>query len=333
METYEYLNPLWWYKSIKEGTLVDHVDKRVASAILFLFGVKALCTFGLRPLGFFYRHAIRPRKNLHARYGGGWAVITGASDGIGLAFSKQLAAQGFNILMISRSEAKLEVAKKEVEAINSKVKVKTLEFNLNRPFTHDGYRPLFYAIAELSDVSILINNVGHGNTPQWEYHLTSPDENCSLVQLNINPVVFLTRHILGYFVDRKSRSAVINVSSLAGNSGFPLLPTYGGTKAFVNNFTDAISQVPHYKKVDFLNLTPGVVKTNLNPGNVYFTVEADDFAKQSLAKLGYERASNGTWQHDVFQVLADTPVIQIPLMMHLMNDLKNWGTDVEQEAA
>ena len=55
----------------------------------------------------FYKHFIRPRRNLNKRYGGKWAVVTGGSDGIGEALCYELASEGFNIVIISRTETKM----------------------------------------------------------------------------------------------------------------------------------------------------------------------------------------------------------------------------------
>ena len=70
-------------------------------------------------LGFFFRHCFRCKQNLLKRYGGKgtWAVVTGASDGIGAEFCRQLAKDGFNICLISRTMAKLEAVEQELKQI------------------------------------------------------------------------------------------------------------------------------------------------------------------------------------------------------------------------
>ncbi len=69
-----------------------------------------------RTLNFSYRHFLRPRKNHLADYGGGWALVTGASDGIGEAYSHQLAKQGINIILVSRSQEKMDKVAKDLES-------------------------------------------------------------------------------------------------------------------------------------------------------------------------------------------------------------------------
>ena len=119
-----------------------------------------------------------------SRYGGGWAVVTGASDGLGLGYSKALAELGFNVLMVSRNADKLKQAAKEVELMNPTAQIKIFEFNLNRHYSEESYKPLLNAIDELKDVSMLINNVGYRHGLQQIYHEFDTDQLASTFQLN-----------------------------------------------------------------------------------------------------------------------------------------------------
>lgn len=62
----------------------------------------------------FTKYCLLPRKNLHARYGGGWALVTGASDGLGKEYCLELAKSGFNVVLMARDNAKLEAVAKEI---------------------------------------------------------------------------------------------------------------------------------------------------------------------------------------------------------------------------
>jgi short-subunit dehydrogenase len=91
--------------------------------------------------------------------GGSWAVVTGASDGIGAEFCRQLARDGFNIALVSRTLSKLQSVEKEVKAINPNVKTRIVQAdfagNANLPF----YENLYKQLDDL-DIAILINNAG-----------------------------------------------------------------------------------------------------------------------------------------------------------------------------
>jgi len=80
-----------------------------------------------------YRNFLRPRYNLKQRYGDGYAMITGASDGIGKAYAKILADEGFNLYLVSRSLDKLEAVKKEInDKHGDKIIVKLIEFDFGK---------------------------------------------------------------------------------------------------------------------------------------------------------------------------------------------------------
>ena len=82
-----------------------------------------------------WRHVLRPRRDLVARYGGNWAVVTGASDGIGEAYSYELAKSGFNIILVSRTIEKMErVALRLREEYGVETKIIQVDFaELNSP--------------------------------------------------------------------------------------------------------------------------------------------------------------------------------------------------------
>lgn len=63
----------------------------------------------------FLKYCLLPRKNLHARYGGGWALVTGSSDGIGKQYAIELAKSGFNIVLMARNQKKTQQAADEIK--------------------------------------------------------------------------------------------------------------------------------------------------------------------------------------------------------------------------
>ena len=154
-----------FFQSVADGSFVKELDRRVSVPLIALGAVYSLCT-SLRPLKFLWRNFLRPRKDLLKRYGGGWAVVTGASDGIGLAYSKELCRIGFKVAMVGRSADKLAKAAAEVKAcaaVPAKATVKTIVFDFNVAYTPDAYTSLKKAIDDLEyedEICILVNNVG-----------------------------------------------------------------------------------------------------------------------------------------------------------------------------
>lgn len=90
-----------------KGDLSGHVSGRVLT-LLALYGAYKAMKYVTVPLKAVWRHVLRPRRDLRARYGGNWAVITGASDGLGEAYAHELARSGFNIVIVSRTLEKME---------------------------------------------------------------------------------------------------------------------------------------------------------------------------------------------------------------------------------
>ena len=87
--------------------VTQEVNGKVLTA-LSLLGAYVAFGYIKIPLIAIWRHILRPRKNLTSRYGGKWALITGASDGLGEAYAHELAKSGFNIVILSRTQEKME---------------------------------------------------------------------------------------------------------------------------------------------------------------------------------------------------------------------------------
>lgn len=320
MEYLKYANPLYLYEGIRDGTLAEKVDNRILSALVVYFGLKIAHRFIFRPTLTFGRYFLRPAHDLHSRYGGGWAVVTGASDGIGLGYSKTLAQQGFNVLMISRNSVKLDKAAQEVMKVNTKVLVRTIEFDFNRPYTKEAYQPIYNVLDEIKDIAILINNVGYGSNDPAILHELSDDNVTSVFQINTIPLVYMTKYCLKLMVAREGkRSGILNLSSVSAlfKRGSNLYPS---TKAFVGAFTECLANDPKYKGIDFLNLYTASVSSQMNRSKVLMTVTADDYAKQSLRHLGYETVDHGHWKHTLMMTLIRNPITAIPFIISFYNN-------------
>ena len=248
----------------------------------------------------------RSGENMLKRYGvGSYAVVTGCTEGIGRAFAYALAKRGFNLVLISRSELKLEEVSKNIRSKHD-VKIRTLA----RDFTTSEDVAYFEEIAKQVadvDVSLLVNNVGVDAIERFDEQ--PPQAIKRLLMTNVNPLTFLTRFLLHKLADRK-RSAVITVSSTAAYFGMHHMGAYAGTKAYGQLFTAALRR--EYRNVDMLSLHPGKVSTAMNDymeKNV-FTTTADECVEGCLDDLlrGYA-TSEGHVKHKVLATL----------MRHLQN--------------
>jgi len=113
----------------------------------------------------------RTTEHLSERYGkGSWAVVTGGSDGIGLAMCKELARRDFNIVIVARNPEKMEDAAKEIKSVNQGCQVRKVTFDFTDTVEHavEWYQKgIIDKISDL-DISILVNNAGYMQPGDFE---------------------------------------------------------------------------------------------------------------------------------------------------------------------
>ncbi|KKY24109.1 putative 3-ketoacyl-reductase [Phaeomoniella chlamydospora] len=182
---------------------------------------------------------VLPGKSLRS-FGpkGSWALITGASDGIGKEYALQIARQGFNLLLVSRTTSKLHALANEITAANSAVRVETvaMDFSKNDP---QDYTRLTAALRG-KDVSILINNVGQSHSIPVPFAETPAEERDAIITINCTGTLKVTQLVLPGMVERK-RGLILTMGSFGGVFPTPLLATYSGSKAFLQQWSTALA--------------------------------------------------------------------------------------------
>lgn len=178
---------------------------------------------------------MRPGKDLTKL--GKWAIVTGATDGIGKAYALALASKGLNVLLISRTESKLKNVKKEIEALGKGVQVKYVVCEYSN-FDAKAQAAVKNAVKDL-DVGVLINNVGVSYRYPQFYHEINDVEAESLIEMNVRSTTWMTRMVLTDMVERK-RGAIINISSGSAMYTLPLLAGYSAAKSYIEKFSRAI---------------------------------------------------------------------------------------------
>lgn len=184
------------------------------------------------------------------------ALITGASGGIGKCFAQKLAAKNTNLIIVARSEDKLNALAQELQQqynINVEVIVKDLS-QISAP------QEVFDAVeAKGLSVDILINNAGFGDYGEFVH--TDCDRQIEMIQLNNIAVVALTHKFLPQMRERGSGS-IINVSSIAAYQPLPYISVYAASKAFVRSFSEALWAENRQYGVRVLVVSPGPTETN-----------------------------------------------------------------------
>lgn len=240
---------------------------------------------------------LRPRTNLATRYGNGtWAVVTGASDGIGKAFAFELASRGFNLVLVSRTQEKLELVAKAIKYKYPTVQTKVVVADfVNAP--EEGFAENIFKQVEDLDISILINNAG-GFIKKPYLDITTKEIR-DLIVLNSLSHALVTRAFLPKMYARTQKSAIINVSSIAGAFAQPHRQIYSASKAFLDYLSRGLSD--EYPNIDILSVKPAYVITGMTSYRQPDTgaITPEQLVEASLDSLGKTTHTYGQWKHRV----------------------------------
>ena len=200
----------------------------------------------------------------------GYALVTGASSGIGYEFAKQLIELGYSVIIVSSNKAKLTAAYLELTQLakskNSNNEVYMLVQDLSK---QNGYIELYRQLIDIDkSVDILINNAGIGYV--GEFIKGNPKTQEEMLNLNMNNLVLFTHCIANDMKDRGKGGRILNVASNGAFQPGPYISTYYATKSFVLNFSLALRiELKRYN----------IVVSTLCPG-----ATISDFAKRAGKK-------------------------------------------------
>lgn len=183
---------------------------------------------------------ILPGESL-TKYGrrGSWAIITGASEGIGKEFALQLAAKGFNIVLVSRTQAKLDDVAALIRSKYATSQTKTFAMDFSAVDNEAAYQGLA-ALVESLDVAVLVNNVGQSHDIPVPFALTPKPELEAIIRINCLATLRVTQLVLPGMQQRR-RGLILTMASFGGILPTPLLATYSGSKAFLQHWSSALA--------------------------------------------------------------------------------------------
>ena len=182
------------------------------------------------------------------------ALITGASTGIGAVFAEVLAERGHDLILVARSQDKLEALAQRLRAKGTQVTVIAADLGLP-----DSAAALAAKVSALRlSVDLLINNAGFGSAGAFVKQEALRD--AQMIALNCTTVVDLVHAFLPAMRERGA-GGVLNVASVAGFQPTPYMAVYGATKAFVLSFTESLWAELRGSGVRVTALCPGPVDT------------------------------------------------------------------------
>ena len=215
-------------------------------------------------------------------------LITGATGGLGCAFSKEIAYKNKNLVICGTKPNALEKLKEELCSINKKIQIFTYPFDLGNTSQIDGL------IQFLNDnslrVTMLINNAGY--ITEGSIKNTSLNTLIKTIQINCEGTIYLTKSILDNRKDNNKLN-IITISSLASYYPLPYMAIYSSTKVLLKNFMLALRYEYRKDNVQVLVVQPGAIATSEDMKNAIkaqglkgklSSVSPEKIAKKSISK-------------------------------------------------
>ncbi|USR89950.1 SDR family oxidoreductase [Phormidium yuhuli AB48] len=205
------------------------------------------------------------------------ALITGASSGIGAEFARQLAPQGYDLVLTARSQAPLETLAADLRQRHS-IDVEVIPLDLTDP---EAPSQLYQQTCDRQlQIDLLINNAGYGD--YGDFAEGDRQKLLGMVQLNISALTDLTYQFLQPMRSRQS-GTILNIGSIGGFQPIPYLALYAATKAFVLSFSEALWAENKDLGLKVMAICPGPTATAFN--------DVAGFPKTELANSAPELAS------------------------------------------
>lgn len=184
----------------------------------------------------------------------GYAMITGASSGIGAVYASRLANSGYDLILVARNNQRLEQLATQLRASSGR-DVQVLTADLNHP---GDLARVTQALQSDNRISLLVNNAGIGATaPLLE---SDADKMDAMIQLNVVALTRLAQAAAENFV-KQGRGTLINIASVVALAPKLLNGVYGGTKAFVLAFSESLQHELADKGVTVQVVLPGAIGT------------------------------------------------------------------------
>ena len=226
------------------------------------------------------RRGTRDQERLRVRYGP-WALVTGASDGIGRAFAAHLAEAGVNLILAARRRDVLEALSAELTEQHG-IDARVVAVDLGRP---EGITTLL-AETGTCDVGLLVASAGFGTSGSFIEGDLAPE--LEMIDVNCRAVAALS-HTFGRRFAARGRGGMVLMSSLVAFQGVPRAANYAATKAYVQSLAEGLRVELAPRGVDVLASAPGPVNSGFAARasmTMSFAQTPGEVAGSTLAALG-----------------------------------------------
>ena len=209
-----------------------------------------------------------------------YALITGASSGIGFESAKILASKGYDLIITARSVDKLNKLSDEIKSTYNK-DVIIIPLDISKKENLDE---LFNKTKDY-EIEVVINNAGLGKVGM--FNEVTDDEDYNMININVTAMHMILKH----YADVMNKGYILTVASIASFAPGPKMATYYATKNYIRSYAEAIRfELKKMKKnIGITILAPGPVNTNFNDtANVTFTlkgVAADKCANYAIKRM------------------------------------------------
>ena len=219
---------------------------------------------------------------LLSRYGP-WAMVAGASEGLGAEYARYLASLGFHLILIARRQAQLEAISEELTTkFGVQTQVKVLDLS-------DTDQLVTYLQNELPDVGLAIYNAAY--SPLGYFTETSIKDLHMVTDVNVRSALLFTKVIVDRLKSRHRPGGIVLMSSLSGGQGTPRLATYAASKSFNTILAEGLWYELKDDDIDVIASVAGAIRT---PGyasrsaqkDAPGTLDPEQVVKKTLRQLG-----------------------------------------------
>jgi len=248
-----------------------------------------------------------------------WAIITGASSGIGKALAFEFARNTFNVFLTARNEPALTEVAAELQ---QKFRIKTRVFSVD--LADSASTDNLVKIISTQKFDVLVNNAGFG--VKGDFIETNLDDELKMLDVQLAAILKLTKAVLPKMIETKS-GKILNVASVYSFAPVPMQSVYSARKAFILNFSLALQNELKGRKVQVSVVCPGVTQTEFRTRAGIAGKKDSGMTAEKVAEISFTEMMKGKkiiipgWQNKIFVLVTKyLPTEWLATVMRFIND-------------